>query len=93
LFFRRALHAGPEQQLALLDPPLKHKIACRSQIILFIIDPAGPARVTRSLSQPLIRNTPLLYTVIRDAVNELYAPGAHAPVSEREIFPDDSPRS
>lgn len=83
-----------KQQLARLDPPLKHEIASQGEVILFtLIDPVRPARVTRSLSQPLVRNTQLLYTVIRDAVNELRALGAHAPVSEREIFPDDQSSS
>ena len=78
-------------QLAALDPPLKHQLESQGKnLVITLIDPARPAKVARTLNESLVRNTPLLYDVIRDAVNELRAVGCHPPISEREIFPDDA---
>lgn len=77
-------------QLAALDPPLKHELESQGDnLVITLIDPKRPAKVTRTLNRCLIDNTPLLYEVIRDAVNELRAIGCHPPISEREIFPDN----
>lgn len=78
-------------QLAALDPPLKHQSESQGKnLVITLIDPARPAKVTRTLNESLLRNTPLLYDVIRDAVNELRAIGCHPPISEHEVFPDDA---
>lgn len=77
-------------QLAALNPPLQHLIESKGEVIVFtLIDPARPARVTRSLSGGLVDNTELLYLVIRDAVNEIRALGCQAPITKTEIYPDD----
>jgi len=77
-------------QLAALNPPLEHHLESQGDnLVITLIDPARPAKVTRSLNQRLIHNTALLYEVIRDAVNELRAIGSHPAVSEHEIFPDN----
>lgn len=78
------------QQLRALNPPLKHEIESQGDIIVFtLIDPARPARVTRTLSQALVSNTELLYTVIRDAVNEIRELGCHSAITADQIYPDD----
>lgn len=78
------------QQLAALNPPLEHQLESQgNNLVITLIDPTRPAKVTRTLNQRLVANTPLLYEVIRDAINELRAIGCHPAVSEREIFPDD----
>lgn len=77
-------------QLAALDPPLKHNLESQGDnLVITLIDPERPARVTRTLNRSLVANTPLLYDVIRDAINELRAGGCHPPISEHEVFPDD----
>lgn len=77
-------------QLAALDPPLKHELESQGHnLVITLIDPARPAKVTRTLNQALVANTPLLYEVIRDAINELRAVGCHPPITETEVFPDD----
>lgn len=77
-------------QLAALHPPLEHRLESQGDnLVITLINPARPARVTRTLNQRLVHNTPLLYEVLRDAVNELRAMGSHPAISEKEIFPDD----
>lgn len=77
-------------QLSALDPPLKHNLESqRDNLVITLIDPTRPAKVTRTLNQCLVANTPLLYPVIRDAINELRAGGCHPPISGHEVFPDD----
>jgi hypothetical protein len=80
-------------QLAALDPPIKHELESQGDnLVITLIDPTRPARVTRTLSQGLVRNTSLLYEVIRDAVNQLRAMGSHPAVTDQDIYPDDRPR-
>lgn len=77
-------------QLAALDPPLKHELESQGHnLVITLIDPVRPAKVTRTLNRALVANTPLLYDVIRDAINELRAVGSHPPITENEVFPDD----
>lgn len=65
-------------QLAALDPPIKHELESQGdKLVITLIDPARPARVTRTLSQSLVCNTSLLYEGLRDAVNQLRALGYH----------------
>ncbi|WP_145151345.1 hypothetical protein [Pseudomonas oryzihabitans] len=80
-------------QLAALDPPIKHELESQGDnLVITLIDPIRPARVTRTLSQRLLRNTSLLYDVIRDAVNQLRAMGSYPAVTDQDIYPDDRPR-
>jgi hypothetical protein len=77
------------QQLNALNPPLRHEIESQGEVIVFtLIDPARPARVSRSLSKSLVSNTELLYTVIRDAVNQIREMGCHPPITADQIYPD-----
>jgi len=76
-------------QLAALDPPIKHEIQSQGDSLLItLIDPARPARVSRTLNQTLVRNTALLYEVIRDAINELRAGGSLPDITAADIYPD-----
>lgn len=78
------------QQLNALNPPLEHMIESQGETIVFtLIDPARPARVSRSLNKALVANTELLYTVIRDAVNQIRELGSHPPITDEQIYPDD----
>lgn len=78
------------EQLNALNPPLKHEIASQGDVIVFtLIDPSRPAQVSRSLSKALVSNTELLYTVIRDAVNEIRELGCHPAITAEQIYPDD----
>lgn len=78
------------EQLAALNPPLQHIIESQGEaIILTLIDPQRPARVSRSLSKTLADNTQLLYVVIREAINEIRALGSQTPVTSKEIFSTD----
>ncbi|MEH3022555.1 MAG: hypothetical protein PGN19_07460 [Pseudomonas oryzihabitans] len=80
-------------QLAALDPPIKHELASQGDnLVIVLIDPTRPARVSRTLNQTLVRNTSLLYDVIRDAVNELRAMGCHPAITDQDIYPDDRPK-
>ncbi|WP_295467723.1 hypothetical protein [uncultured Pseudomonas sp.] len=80
-------------QLAALDPPIKHELQSQGDnLVIVLIDPTRPARVSRTLSQTLVRNTSLLYDVIRDAVNELRALGTHPAITDQDIYPDDRPK-
>ncbi|KTT55357.1 hypothetical protein NS337_07005 [Pseudomonas oryzihabitans] len=79
-----------KSQLAALDPPIKHEIQSQGDnLLITLIDPARPARVSRVLNQTLVRNTALLYEVIRDAINELRAIGSLPAITADEIYPDD----
>ncbi|OYT80731.1 MAG: hypothetical protein CFE50_18640 [Pseudomonas sp. PGPPP4] len=79
-----------KSQLAALDPPIKHEIQSQGDnLLITLIDPARPARVSRVLNQTLVRNTALLYEVIRDAINELRAIGSLPAITADEIHPDD----
>ena len=79
-----------KSQLAALDPPIKHEIQSQGDnLLITLIDPARPARVSRVLNQGLVRNTALLYEVIRDAINELRASGSLPAITADEIYPDD----
>ncbi|AXA65370.1 MULTISPECIES: hypothetical protein [Pseudomonas] len=76
-------------QLAALDPPIKHEIQSQGDnLLITLIDPARPARVSRTLNQTLVRNTALLYEVIRDAINELRAGGSLPDITAADIYPD-----
>lgn len=80
-------------QLAALDPPIKHELQSQGDnLVIVLIDPTRPARVSRTLNQTLVRNTSLLYDVIRDAVNELRALGTHPAITDQDIYPDDRPK-
>ncbi|MDQ7914832.1 hypothetical protein RCF34_17115 [Pseudomonas sp. 102515] len=79
-----------KSQLAALDPPIKHEIQSQGDnLLITLIDPARPARVSRTLNQTLVRNTALLYEVIRDAINELRAIGSLPAITAADIYPDD----
>ncbi|WP_263259602.1 MULTISPECIES: hypothetical protein [Pseudomonas] len=76
-------------QLAALDPPIKHEIQSQGDnLLITLIDPARPARVSRTLNQALVRNTALLYEVIRDAINELRAGGSLPDITAADVYPD-----
>jgi len=80
-------------QLAALDPPIKHELQSQGDnLVIVLIDPTRPARVSRTLNQTLVRNTSLLYDVIRDAVNELRALGTYPAITDQDIYPDDRPK-
>jgi hypothetical protein len=61
-----------KERLAALDPPLKHLIESRGEsVVITLIDPTRLLKVSRVLSNGNLSNEELVYTVMRDAVNEL----------------------
>jgi hypothetical protein len=75
-----------KEQLAALDPPLKHVMLDRGNItVISLIDPSLPAKVERSLDKDVLSNNLLLYAIIREAVNELRHMGGHPAITETEI--------
>jgi hypothetical protein len=73
--------------LAQLDPPLKHTVEMRSEVMLLtVLDPALPAKAERLLQPRQYQNQDLLYVVVLHAINELRGKGSQAPL---RVFPPE----
>lgn len=67
--------------LSALDPPVKHFVEYRiSGMLLTLLDPEVPAKVSRFITSRTMRNAEALNLTILYAVNELRLKGSHLPL-------------
>lgn len=72
---------GLSEALAALDPPVKHLAEWRSEsLLLTLIDPGVPAKVTRLIEKKTLADVKALNLVVIYAVNELRLKGSHVPL-------------
>lgn len=73
--------------LAALDPPLKHFIEYRGgDMLLTLLDPGVPAKVSRLITKRTMKNVTALNIMVLYAVNELRLKGSHLPLQADTIL-------
>ncbi|WP_145012840.1 hypothetical protein [Pseudomonas oryzihabitans] len=78
---------GLGKVLASLDPPVKHLAEWRSEgLMLTLIDPGVPAKVTRLISKAMLSHAGSLNLIILHAVNELRLRGSHVPLDSDMVL-------
>ena len=76
--------------LSALDPPIKHITEWRgTSMLITLLDPSVPAKVTRLVEDAARTDYGLLNLTLLYAVNELRAKGSHAPLSLDTKLLDD----
>lgn len=72
---------GLGKVLEALDPPVKHFAEWRTEgLLLTLLDPGVPAKVTRFISKKTLADVETLNVVVLYAVNELRLKGSHVPL-------------
>lgn len=76
-----------KESLATLDPPIKHFVEYRGgDVLLTLLDPKVPARVSRLITRRTVANGEALDIMVLYAVNELRLKGSHVPLSADTIL-------
>ena len=76
-----------KKALELLDPPVKHFIEYRGQdVLLTLLDPRVPAKVSRLIVKRTVLNVEALNIMVLYAVNELRLKGSHLPLQADTVL-------
>jgi len=76
-----------KEALAMLDPPVKHFIEYRGEdVLLTLLDPKVPAKVSRLIVKRTILNIEALNIMVLYAVNELRLKGSHVPLQADTVL-------
>ncbi|MDT3721004.1 hypothetical protein [Pseudomonas oryzihabitans] len=81
-----------KETLATLNPPVKHFFEYRGEdVLLTLLDPGVPAKVSRLITRRTVMNTVALNVMVLYAVNELRVKGSHVPLQGDTVLIGQKP--
>jgi hypothetical protein len=76
-----------KEALEMLDPPVKHFIEYRGEdVLLTLLDPKVPAKVSRLITRRTVLNSEALNVMVLYAVNELRLKGSLVPLQADTVL-------